>query len=112
MTEIPDAVDGWLDGLTAAELDDVARLLRRRAEDKRRRELRIAENTTETTQSQSLDVQGDHFPRRPGESDADEEADQRQRVLVLAVASGQWHHNPSIQVARQPRLAVSCSLVK
>ena len=62
MTEIPDAVNTWLDGLTAAELDDVARILQRRAEDKRRQEWWADEDTTETTQSQSLDVHGDLLP--------------------------------------------------
>ena len=62
MTEIPDTVDDWLDGLTAAQLDDVARLLERRAEDKRRQEWQTDESTTEMTPSQSLDVQGDPLP--------------------------------------------------
>ena len=62
MVEIPNAIDNWLDELTAAELDDVVRLLKRRAEDKRRQEWRDDEDTTEATQSQPLDVQGDPLP--------------------------------------------------
>ena len=38
MTEIPASVEDWIDEPTAAQLDDVAHLLQRRAEDKRRRE--------------------------------------------------------------------------
>ena len=62
MGEIPDAVDNWLDELTAAELDDVARLIERRAEDKRRQEWREDEDPTEATQGQPLDVQGNPLP--------------------------------------------------
>ena len=63
MTEIPDAVDEWLEGLTATQLDDVDRLLQRRAEEKRRHEWRAADtDVPEGEQSQALDVQGDPLP--------------------------------------------------
>ena len=62
MIEIPDAVNDWLNGLTAAELDDVTQLLQRRAEEKRRQEWRNDEDTAETARGQSLDVQGDPLP--------------------------------------------------
>ena len=62
MTEIPDTVTNWLDELTADELDDVARLLQRRAEEERRQEWRDDEDTAETAQGQSLDGQGDPLP--------------------------------------------------
>ena len=63
MTEIPESVDDWLDELTATQLDDLARLLQRRAEDKRRQEWRADDTeATEGDQSQLLDVHGDPLP--------------------------------------------------
>ena len=63
MTEIPDAVNNWLDELTAAELEDVARLFERRAEDKRRQGWQTSDTEAAADdQSQPLDVQGDPLP--------------------------------------------------
>ena len=64
MTEIPDTVDDWLDELTASQLDDVAQLLKCRADDKRRQERQIGEDEAVTVEeeTQSLDVHGDPLP--------------------------------------------------
>ena len=63
MTEIPVSVENWLDELTVAQLNDVAHLLQRRAEDKRRGEWQTDETeASKVEQSQPLDVHGDPLP--------------------------------------------------
>ena len=63
MTKIPNSVEDWSDELTPPQLDDVAHLLQRRAEDKHRGEWQTEDTVaTEADQSQSLNIHGDPLP--------------------------------------------------
>ena len=63
MTEVPGPVDDWVNELTASEIDDVVRLLQRRADDKRRREWQTDDTEEVGEESEPLfDGHGDPLP--------------------------------------------------